>query len=174
MPTTSLLSAEKHSYALSIPSGNALGRQAFRNSSYVPGSDPARRDPDDVLLGLHALTVSNRIAGRSEQAANSVQRGKEKGMKRGVLLFALGAAVVSAVAAAAFVGSVGPTSATASSHREAPLIADDPAADNTDVYAFVSPDKPNTVTIIANYYPVRGSGGWAELLPVRSDRPLRA
>ena len=43
--------------------------------------------------------------------------------------------------------------AMASSHREAPLIANDPLADNTDVYAFVSPDKPNTVTIIANYIP---------------------
>ncbi|MGB0176915.1 MAG: DUF4331 family protein [Owenweeksia sp.] len=41
----------------------------------------------------------------------------------------------------------------ASSHREAPLIAFDPLADNTDVYAFRSPDDPNTVTIIANYIP---------------------
>ena len=80
-------------------------------------------------------------------------------MKRGVLLLALGAAVVSAVAAAALVGAVGPQSATASSHREAPLIADDPAADNTDVYAFVSPDKPNTVTIIANYIPFEDPAG---------------
>lgn len=39
----------------------------------------------------------------------------------------------------------------ASSHREAPMIANDPIADNTDVYAFRSPDNPNTVTIIANY-----------------------
>lgn len=41
----------------------------------------------------------------------------------------------------------------ASSHREAPLIANDPLADNTDVYAFRSPDDPNTVTLIANYIP---------------------
>src|SRR6478736_818174 len=41
----------------------------------------------------------------------------------------------------------------ASSHREAPLISNDPLADNTDVYAFRSPDKPNTITIIANYIP---------------------
>ena len=40
-----------------------------------------------------------------------------------------------------------------SSHREAPEISKDPSADNTDLYAFVSPDKPNTVTIIANYVP---------------------
>ena len=42
---------------------------------------------------------------------------------------------------------------TASSHREAPLIANDPLADNTDLYAFRSPDNPNTITIIANYIP---------------------
>ncbi len=45
------------------------------------------------------------------------------------------------------------TAARASSHREAPLIANDPLADNTDVYAFRSPDKPNTITIIACYIP---------------------
>jgi hypothetical protein len=41
----------------------------------------------------------------------------------------------------------------ASSHREAPLISNDPQADNTDVYALVSPDKPDTVTMIASYIP---------------------
>ncbi len=44
-------------------------------------------------------------------------------------------------------------SASASSHREAPLIANDPLADNTDVYAFHSPDNPNTITLIACYIP---------------------
>jgi len=45
------------------------------------------------------------------------------------------------------------TKSFASSHREAPLIANDPLADNTDLYAFRSPDDPNTITIIANYIP---------------------
>ncbi len=45
--------------------------------------------------------------------------------------------------------------ATASSHREAPLIADDPLADNCDLYAFRSPDNPNTVTFIATYVPLQ-------------------
>src|SRR5579863_6608184 len=40
-----------------------------------------------------------------------------------------------------------------SSHREAPLIANDPLADNTDLYAFRSPDCPDKITIIANYIP---------------------
>ncbi|MBK9981288.1 MAG: DUF4331 family protein [Saprospiraceae bacterium] len=43
----------------------------------------------------------------------------------------------------------------ASSHREAPLISNDPLADNTDLYAFVSPDDPGTVTIIASYVPMQ-------------------
>lgn len=45
--------------------------------------------------------------------------------------------------------------ATASSHREAPLIADDPLADNCDLYAFRSPDRPNTITLIATYVPLQ-------------------
>jgi hypothetical protein len=44
--------------------------------------------------------------------------------------------------------------AAASSHREAPLISKDPTVDNTDVYAFRSPDAPDTVTLIANYIPL--------------------
>jgi hypothetical protein len=47
----------------------------------------------------------------------------------------------------------------ASSHREAPLIAADPLADNTDVYAFVSPDAPDTVTMIANWIPLEAPAG---------------
>ena len=47
----------------------------------------------------------------------------------------------------------------ASSHREAPLIANDPLADNTDLYAFRSPDNPNTVTLIANYIPAEFAFG---------------
>jgi hypothetical protein len=43
-----------------------------------------------------------------------------------------------------------------SSHREAPEIAKDPVADSTDLYAFISPDSPNTVTLIANYIPLEG------------------
>src|SRR4051795_4971865 len=47
----------------------------------------------------------------------------------------------------------------ASSHREAPLISADPLADNTDTYACVSPDAPNTVTLIANWIPLEAPGG---------------
>ena len=60
-------------------------------------------------------------------------------------------ALVAAAVAAAF--TIGPGSGSASSHREAPLIAEDPSADLTDVYAFRSPDKQNTVTLLANVIP---------------------
>ena len=41
----------------------------------------------------------------------------------------------------------------ASSHREAPLISDDPLADTTDLYAYRSPDDPSRIIIMANYIP---------------------
>ena len=46
-----------------------------------------------------------------------------------------------------------------SSHREAPEISKDPVADNTDVYAFVSPDSPGTVTLISNFVPLQDPPG---------------
>jgi Domain of unknown function (DUF4331) len=46
-----------------------------------------------------------------------------------------------------------------SSHREAPEISKDPVADSADLYAFVSPDRPGSVTIIANYVPLQGPDG---------------
>jgi len=57
------------------------------------------------------------------------------------------------------VGGLSPTGALASSHREAPLIAEDPLADPTDVYAFRSPDKPDTVTLVANFVPFQQPAG---------------
>ena len=47
------------------------------------------------------------------------------------------------------------TPTRASSHREAPLISQDPLADNTDVYAFVSPERPDRVVLISNFIPLQ-------------------
>ncbi len=72
-------------------------------------------------------------------------------MRRGITaVAALGLLATAAVVGAA---TLGPGSGTASSHREAPLIAEDPSADLTDLYAFRSPDKPDTVTVLANVIP---------------------
>src|SRR5437660_1783962 len=69
------------------------------------------------------------------------------------LLGAITAVAAVALAIVVARGS-GPQIAAASSHAEAPLISEDPRADNTDLYAFVSPDRPDTVTIVANYIPL--------------------
>jgi hypothetical protein len=69
----------------------------------------------------------------------------------GIILLALAAGVL-AITAAVLRGP-GPDAGNASSHREAPLISEDPSADSTDLYAFRSPDKPDTLTILANYIP---------------------
>ncbi|MBK8233796.1 MAG: DUF4331 family protein [Candidatus Eisenbacteria bacterium] len=68
---------------------------------------------------------------------------------------------LAALAAVAALGTIGVTNQVAwgSSHREAPLVSNDPLADNTDTYAFVSPDAPNTVTIVANYIPLEAPAG---------------
>ena len=65
-----------------------------------------------------------------------------------ILLAAAGATLL-----ALFAGRLAPISSSASSHREAPLISEDPTADNTDLYVFRSPDKPSTFTIVSNWIP---------------------
>jgi hypothetical protein len=63
---------------------------------------------------------------------------------------------------------LGPGLSVASSHREAPLVSADPQVDGTDLYAFRSPDKPNTVTFVSNWIPFEEPAGgpnfyaWAE------------
>ncbi len=53
----------------------------------------------------------------------------------------------------------------ASSHREAPLIAQDPMADNTDLYAFVDPNEPTLVTLISNVIPFQDPDGGPNFYP---------
>ena len=74
-------------------------------------------------------------------------------------------ATVGVVVAAAAAAGLAPGAATASSHREAPLIAADPPVDNTDTYAFVSPDKSDTVTLVANWYPFEEPNGGPNFYP---------
>ena len=59
--------------------------------------------------------------------------------------------------------------ALGSSHREAPAIGFDPSADITDLYAFVSPDKPDTATLIANYNGFQEPGGGPNFYPFNPD-----
>src|SRR5215475_4739061 len=82
---------------------------------------------------------------------------------RSTAVAALGLALVAGFAA------LGPGGAIASSHREAPLIAADPAVDNTDVYAFVSPDRPGYVTLVANFIPFEEPNGGPNFYPFATD-----
>ena len=75
-----------------------------------------------------------------------------------VLLPALALVAAAGAAIAAAVNGPRPDAGVASSHREAPLISEDPSADLTDLYAFRSPDRPNTVTILANVIPGEDPG----------------
>ncbi|NUO42740.1 MAG: DUF4331 domain-containing protein [Streptomyces sp.] len=78
--------------------------------------------------------------------------------RRSLVTLVCGALAAGGLAAAG-VATLEPGAASASSHREAPLISGDPQYDNTDVYAFVSPDKPDTTTIIANWIPFEDPAG---------------
>jgi hypothetical protein len=80
-------------------------------------------------------------------------------MRSSTRSFAALAALVAALIAVSSLFNIAANSTMASSHREAPLISSDPLADNTDLYAFVSPDKPDTVTIVANFYPGEAPAG---------------
>jgi hypothetical protein len=70
--------------------------------------------------------------------------------------WAVGACAITALATW---GTVQYTPLEASSHREAPLIADDPLADNTDVYAFKDPNNSERIILIADYIPFQLAQG---------------
>lgn len=80
---------------------------------------------------------------------------------------------VAVLAAAATVAGgaalLGPGTSSASSHREAPYTATDPQVDNTDTYAFVSPDDPNTATLITNVIPFQDPAGGPNFYPFATD-----
>jgi hypothetical protein len=77
--------------------------------------------------------------------------------------------IVAAIALALAAYGLGPSNATASSHREAPLIAADPAVDNTDLYAFVDAKRPGYVNFIANWIPFEEPNGGPNFYPFATD-----
>ena len=84
--------------------------------------------------------------------------------KKAAAAFLAGGLALTAAGAA-----LGPGTSSASSHREAPLTAANPLVDNTDTYAFVSPDKPDTVTLIANWIPFEDPAGGPNFYPFGAD-----
>jgi hypothetical protein len=91
-------------------------------------------------------------------------RGRARSLRgRAALVAAAGIAVASSLY------GLGPGGATASSHREAPLIASDPTVDNTDLYAFVSPERQDYVTLVANWSPFSEPNGGPTFYPFATD-----
>src|SRR5688500_5558984 len=64
-----------------------------------------------------------------------------------------------ALAAAIAAGVVAVSPGSGSSHREAPLTALDPTADDTDLYAFTAPDATGALTVVANWIPFEDPAG---------------
>jgi len=83
-----------------------------------------------------------------------------------------GAVAAFASSALAFGGAtamLGAQPGQASSHREAPAILADPQAANTDVYAFVSPDRPGKVNLISNWNPFEEPAGGPNFYPFSDE-----
>ncbi|MGI5479112.1 DUF4331 domain-containing protein [Streptomyces lavendofoliae] len=87
---------------------------------------------------------------------------------RGVAVLSCGALAAGALAAAG-AGVLQPEAARASSHREAPLVSGQPQFDTTDVYAFVSPDHPDSTTLVANWLPFQEPAGGPNFFPFAED-----
>ncbi len=80
---------------------------------------------------------------------------------RSTIAFSAAGVTLAATALSGLGGGV----ANASSHREAPLTLGDPQHDNTDVYAFTSPDKPDSVTLVSNWIPFEEPNGGPNFYP---------
>ena len=89
---------------------------------------------------------------------NSLSRPEAKKTVRRIANIAgIGASFVALLAAS--IAGPATQASQASSHREAPLVSLDPTVDSTDVYAFVSPDKQDSVTLISNWIPFEDATG---------------
>ena len=75
------------------------------------------------------------------------------------------AIIAAAATTASGAALLGPGTSSASSHREAPYVQGDPVVDNTDTYAFVSPNDPNMVTMIASWSPLQEPAGGPTFFP---------
>jgi len=110
---------------------------------------PGKRRPASAL----AVAWERRV--RSQYCPKCVPRC----LRREATLQKLAVFAALAVAALPLAAKHAPHGVNASSHREAPLTSQYPIVDSTDVYAFRSPDKPDTVTLIANYVGLEDPAG---------------
>src|SRR5688572_19899899 len=96
---------------------------------------------------------------RQIQAAAPIRREGRRRNPMNSLRPSLDRAVRAAALALCLSVLLPPSGAIASSHREAPLISDDPAADNTDTYFFRDPVDPSRLVMIGNWIPLEEPAG---------------
>src|SRR6185436_3561011 len=124
-------------------------------SASAPAWSAVAASPPLIQARLGSVAV---YAGRQRTEPRGLGRHSRKSHRRRMEMFRPSRSLTVAFAALAVIAAAG-SPAAASSHREAPAIAADPAIDATDLYAFVSPDRPDTVTLIANYVPLEAPYG---------------
>ncbi len=105
----------------------------------------------DAQEGVAVAPAAARLSGATHHR-RSIRKEPAMRIKRSLRI--LGVIGVAGALAASQLGT-----SDASSHREAPLISEDPVADTTDVYAFVAPNAPNSVTLIGNWIPLEQPNG---------------
>ena len=89
--------------------------------------------------------------------------------RRGSRIRATAVLGVGTLLAGGGIAGLAPGGATASSHREAPAIAGQPQYDNTDLYAWVDPNSPGKVSLVANWIPFEEPGGGPNFYPWATD-----
>jgi Domain of unknown function (DUF4331) len=108
---------------------------------------------------------SARAAAAGSPAAVSVSESVTRWSTVGRVAVAARRALAAVGVSALCLATLAPAQGVASSHREAPMIAGYPQLDNTDVYAFVSPDDATKVTILANWQPFEEPNGGPDYYP---------
>src|SRR5439155_15513598 len=115
---------------------------------------PSRKGNKETRMTRLRATARAPLTRPSHRLGGAMAWFFERPARAGQVIAGLMAAVALPLASLALLVSPAPPLADASSHREAPLLTQDPAADGTDFYLFTSPENNGTVTFVANYWPL--------------------
>jgi hypothetical protein len=118
-----------------------------------------------IAYGFHPSPAESSVGASEGEHVQIMRKNRARPGKHGRTSRTVAATGAAALAISGGALALAPVASQASSHREAPLISGDPRADNTDVYAFVSPDKTSTVTLLANWIPFEEPNGGPNFYP---------
>ena len=128
----------------------------------------APRTTGHVLLPVGRGWCRNSLKSTLREDLSLMSQSRSRRRRQGLALLTASATALTGSALL-----LGPGSSSASSHREAPQTLRDPLTDNTDVYAFVSPDKAKTTTLIANFQPFQDPSGGPNFYPFEDGDSAR-